>query len=160
MKIVKLDETFYKDHTHLIQAIDNHNRVWATGKSRGHAVVVISINNLRFGVPLRSKIKHKAAYFTTQDKDKGLDFSKALLISKDSYISNAIFKIPSVEHNKLSGKEAHITNSFEKYVRKYMNAITKNDKNILNSIEYRHTTLQNYHIELGIDYPNYLFHQP
>ena len=158
MQLLKLDSTYYADHTHLIQALDNVGGVWEAGKTRGYGIVLISIKDLTFGIPLRSNIRHKAAYLTKKNPSvdnvppygKGLDYSKALLISNPAYISTEIFKIPPEEHKKLVSKQPYIAKSFEKYVEKYINAVNKPDLNILNSIEYRHTTLQNYHTELGI----------
>ena len=51
---------------------------------------------------------------------------------------------------KLIGKEEHIKNMFTNYVDKYIKAVQKEDKNILNSMEYRFTTLVNYHAELEL----------
>ena len=140
MQLIKLDPSFYADHTHLVQALDNHNGVWDAGKVRGYGIVVITINKLTFGIPLRTNITHSAAYLTvrninpnTKIKGKGLDFSKAL-----------------VEHKKLLSKQHHITQLFDKYLTRYIDAVRKKDIHILNSNEYRHTTLQNYHVELGI----------
>jgi protein AbiQ len=146
MQLIKIDPTFYVDHAHLVQALDNHGGAWQAGKTRG------------YGIPIRSNISHKAAYLTVRNLSsgnglpygKGLDFSKALFIPNSSYISAEVFKIPPKEHQKLVSKQLYIANIFEKYVEKYINAVSKADKNILNSNEYRHTTLQNYHTELGI----------
>lgn len=158
MQLKKLDPSFYNDHTHLIQALDNVNGAWQAGKTRGYGIVLISINNLVFGIPLRSNIPHKAAYLTVRNSPsvkgppfgKGLDFSKALLITKTSYISTEVFKIPAEEHKKLASKQPYIAQTFQKYVERYIAAVSKSDLHILNSIEYRYTTLQNYHIELGL----------
>lgn len=51
---------------------------------------------------------------------------------------------------KLVGKEKHVTDQFEKYVKKYIHAVTVKDQNILSDQEYVHTTLINYHADLGI----------
>lgn len=157
MQLIKLDPSFYADNTHLVQALDNRNGSWQSGKIRGYGIVVLTINGLKFGIPLRTNIAHHAAYFTVRNKQqnsfsigKGLDFSKALLIVKSSYISTETYKIPQNEHLKLISKQHHITQLFESYVIRYISAIRKSDQNILNSMEYRHTTLQNYHTELGI----------
>ncbi|MDC9615869.1 hypothetical protein PSI19_18740 [Xenorhabdus khoisanae] len=133
MKLRKLDQAFYDENSHLIQAIDNEDGKWIPGKTRGHGIIVININQLTFAIPLRTSIKHNAAYITQKSnqkgiKGKGLDYSKALLI---------------------------ITKKFEKYVEKYIKAVKKKDKHVLNSLEYRFTTLQNYHNQLGI-YPSSL----
>jgi len=154
MHLKKLTPSFYSNNTHLIQALDLKNGVWIRGKERGYGIVVIEINNLMFGIPLRSNIKHKAAYLTKRrnhgETNKGLDFSKAVLLEYRFYVSDFDFKIPPNEHSKLIGKEVFITNRFKKYVDKYISAVKNSDSNILNSKEYRYTTLQNYHNNLDI----------
>lgn len=155
MKLVKLDNSFYRDNAHLKEALDNHRGNWTSGKVRGYGIVVIKINNLTFAIPLRSNIRHKASYIVKRSTEqgglgKGLDYSKALLITNRSYIlTNEPFMIPPDEHKRLSNKGSHIRNSFEKYVYKYIAAVKKNDQNILCSNLYRYSTLQNYHRELG-----------
>ncbi len=106
MQLKKLDNSFYAAHTHLIDALDNYDGKWAVGKVRGYGVVVIEINSLKFAIPLRSNIKHKASYITSKDRrpgfnGQGLDFSKALLITDERYISKETFKISADEKKKL-----------------------------------------------------------
>ncbi|PHM28552.1 type III toxin-antitoxin system TenpIN family toxin [Xenorhabdus innexi] len=155
MKLRKLDQTFYDENIYLIQALDNESGKWIPGKTRGHGIVVININKLTFAIPLRTSIKHNAAYITQKSnqkgiKGKGLDYSKALLITHLRYISDEIFLIPPEQHKNIQGKEFFITRKFEKYVEKYIKAVKKGDKHILNSLEYRFTTLQNYHDQLKV----------
>ncbi|PZN81577.1 MAG: hypothetical protein DM484_08255 [Candidatus Methylumidiphilus alinenensis] len=159
MRLKKLTDAFYRENTHLIEALDLVKGSWIKGKTRGYGIVVITFNGLRFGVPLRSNINHDAAYLTVRTSrynpsNKGLDFSKALLIKTESYISADNFSIPNSEHDKLKGKEHFITSRFEKYVEKYVAAVSNGDKNVLGSREYVFTTLQNYHTELGIRSPS------
>jgi protein AbiQ len=155
MKLKKLDSSFYSDNTHLVEILDCLNGNWQTGKIRGYGVVVISINSLTFAIPLRSNIRHHAAYITVKSairgvKGKGLDFSKALLISKTSHVSNELFKISSSEFKSLKNKEVFITQKFEKYVDHYIKAVNASDQHILQNDEYRFSTLINYHTELGL----------
>jgi protein AbiQ len=154
MQLKKLDQSFYTNNTHLVEALDNFNGHWQSGKVRGYGVVLIDLSGLTFAIPLRSNIKHKAAYLTVKrfpngTKGKGLDFSKAVLISQSSYISSTPFKIPPNEYKKLQNKEIHITKKFEKYVDHYIKAIKLADQNILKSAEYRYSTLKNYHASLN-----------
>ena len=155
MHLKKLNAAFYSDNGHLKEALDNQNGNWERGKVRGYGVVVISIKSLTFAIPLRSNITHSASYITVRShsqgvKGKGLDYSKALLIADSSYISTAPFKIHTDEHKKLQDKEHYIVERFEKYVSKYIDAVSKADKHVLQSKEYRFTTLINYHRELGL----------
>jgi protein AbiQ len=67
-----------------------------------------------------------------------------------SYIlANNPFMIPADEYKRLSNRENHIRGSFEKYVNKYISAVRNHDVNVLCSSDYRFSTLQNYHVELG-----------
>lgn len=155
MKLRKLDNSFYIENSHLKEALDNHGGHWEEGKVRGYGIVIISINNLSFAIPLRSNIKHNSSYITAKDnkngaKGKGLDFTKALLITKQKYVSNLPFKIQPHEHQQLAGKEHYITQKFKKYISKYISAVQGADNNILRGINYRFSTLCNYHQELGL----------
>ena len=154
MQLEKLDLSFYDANTNLVEALDNVYGHGIEGKTRGYGVVIINFKNLTFAILLRSHINHNAAYLTVNNENKGirkgLDFSKALLIRDNHYISNERYKIPVEEHKKLQGKAHFIINKFEKYVEKYINAVSKSDKNILHSQEYRFTTLKNYHSEFDL----------
>lgn len=159
MDLKKLDTSFYIDNVRVEQALDFDMKsgTWTANKVRGHGVVQITINNLTFAIPVRSHIKHSASFILEVDRNNrsikgmGLDYSKALLITNAAHISNQAFLLKSKSAGKkLVGKEAHVTTQFTKYVYKYVTAVQKADRNILNSLEYRFTTLVNYHIELGL----------
>lgn len=159
MELKKLDISFYIDNPKLKQALDFDMRAetWAANKVRGHGVVQITINHLTFAIPVRSHIKHKASFILEVNrkdsgiKGMGLDYSKALLITKLAHISSQVFLLKNKSAGKkLINKEAHVTAQFTKYVEKYIAAIKKADPHILNSAEYRYTTLINYHSQLGL----------
>ncbi len=152
MKLKKLDNSFYIENSHLKNAMDNYEGNWDRCKTRGYGIVVIKVNNLTFAIPLRSNVNRKASYVTKRSKDKakGLDYSKALLIKKSSYVFDEPFFIPQDEKKKLQSKGTHIRTSFEKYVRDYIKAVQTSDTNILDSFKYLNTTLVNYHDELGL----------
>ena len=51
----------------------------------------MEINNIKFAIPLRTNIRHSYCYkFKTSDRETesstGIDFSKAVVISKDNYL--------------------------------------------------------------------------
>lgn len=160
MDLKKLDGSFYTDNPVLIQALDfdmETNAWFDRSKIRGHGIVQIEVNGLIFAIPVRSKIKHKESFILEVDrndrhsKGMGLDYSKALLIRDASHVSNENFVLRSKHAGKkLIGKEEHIKKQFTQYVEKYIDAFRKKDMSILNSMEYRHTTLVNYHGELGL----------
>jgi len=138
----------------LLEVLDLINGKWISNKCRGYDVVIINLyleKDLCFGIPLRSRITHGAAYITniTNEKNQGLDYSKALLL-QEAYISNDPFKIPNEEHKKILNHSEFIKGQFQKYVEKYIKAVNQSDNNVIKSEEYKNTTLKNYHKELGI----------
>lgn len=161
MELKKLDKSFYIDNPLLIQALDfdMKTKSWMAGdKVRGHGIVQIEVKGLKFAIPVRSNINHDESYILTVQrgvnryiKGMGLDYSKALLIRDDKHVSALPFVLKSKDAGKkLQGKEEHVKNMFSQYVDKYIAAVRKPDRNILNSMEYRFTTLVNYHTELGL----------
>lgn len=160
MQLKKLHISFYEENLHLTEVLDFDpvSGGWDIGKVRGHGIVKIEINDLIFAIPVRSNIKHKASFILEVNRrdrairGMGLDYSKAMLIRKQTYISDDNFVLRSKEAGKkLKDLEEHITKQFSAYVEKYVKAVRREDRNVLSSIEYRFTTLVNYHEELGIN---------
>lgn len=146
MLIQKLEDIFFDENAHLEEVLDKRLGQWDGEKKRGYGIVLIQLNNLRFGIPLRSHISHSACFKTVGTK--GLDFSKAVLLAKDEYVSDTPFMIPTAEFVKIKDRTHFIQNKFSKYVEKYVQSVKKQDINVLK--EYRFSTLRNYHVELGI----------
>lgn len=162
MELNKLDNSFYTDNTALTHALDfdQTTNTWSGNKVRGHGVVTIKLHGLTFAIPVRSRIKHHASFILEVNrgdkyvKGMGLDYSKALLIRDAKHVSAQNFVLNSKDAGKkLIGKEQHITNQFEQYVDKYVRSFKKGDQNVLGSSEYRYSTLQHYHSELGLELP-------
>lgn len=147
MLLQKLENAFFDENEHLVEVLDKDKNGWnITHKTRGYGILVVNINNLRFGIPLRSHIKHKACFITSDTK--GLDYSKAVLLLKDDYISQQSFVIPQAEFLKIKEHTYFIEKQFTKYIARYLKGVEKNDLNILRG--YQFSTLQNYHVELGL----------
>ncbi len=145
IKLRNLTEQFYTDNNDLEEALDGSEN----GKVRGYGIIVIDINELKFGIPLRSNMNHRFGFIFERSAkgNKGLDYTKALLIKKDEYISRS-YKIPSHNFVLLNDNKEKIQSDFSKFVERYVLACNKQDSNILNN--YRYSTLKNYHEELGI----------
>ena len=136
MQIAKIKQAFFTQNDSLIEALDK-------GAGRGYGIAVVTIGNgLKFGIPLRSNMKHRGGFQTVEKK--GLDYSKAILIDDDNHIGST-FNIPADEYKKIQDKEHFITRRFQKYVEKYIKSVKKADANVLE--EYRFSTLQNYHVQ-------------
>lgn len=148
MKISKLLPVFYQNNRHLSETLDGNGTQGE--KNRGYGIVVIEIKNgMRFGIPLRSHLRHKYGFKTIDGK--GLDYSKAVLIGNVAFIGQP-FKIPHDEYVKIKDREHFIASRFQKYVERYIVLANRGDTNALQQ-SYRYTTLVNYHAELGITSP-------
>ncbi len=142
-----LTDQFYADNKGLQEALDGSN----DGKVRGYGIVVIDLNGLVFGIPLRSHLNHKFGFVSERSEGvkKGLDYTKALLIKKEEYVSRA-YKIPTPEFTPhINDNKEKIQEDFNKFVNRYIEANVKKDENILRN--YRYSTLKNYHKELGLE---------
>lgn len=146
MEIKKLEDAFYSENSHLVEVMDKQGNAWTSDKTRGYGIVVVEIVGLRFGIPLRSNANHKQCY--NFSGNKALDYSKAVLLMKDEYISDVPFKIPDEEFLIIQKKSFFITKQFTKYVERYIEAVKQGDDNKLKT--YRFSTLQNYHAELKL----------
>lgn len=146
MDIRKLEDIFYTENTHLVEVMDKRGERWADDKTRGYGIVLVEIVGLRFGIPLRSGATHKQCYKFYEDN--ALDYSKAVLLDKDEYISNVAFLIPDDQYLIIKSKSHFIVEQFSKYVERYIKAHKRGDDNALR--RYSFSTLQNYHKELGI----------
>lgn len=159
MELKKLDSSFYQQNPVVLEALDFDARTnsWLGGdKIRGHGIIQIQLNGLTFAIPVRSHIRHNDCHIIERDTGRnnirgmGLDYSKAMLITEQSYISDEVFLLKNKKAAKeLLSKEAHITKQFSRYVDRYVEAVKKNDSNILRR-DFRFTTLINYHVELGL----------
>ncbi|WP_455916984.1 type III toxin-antitoxin system TenpIN family toxin [Pantoea agglomerans] len=161
MELKKLDYSFYTDNPVVLEALDfdTSKGEWMAGdKVRGHGIVQIELKGLVFAIPVRSNIQHDASLIlevsrgqNRRVKGMGLDYTKAVLIRKPGHVSSAPFLLKTKEAGrKLQGKEDHVTKQFTRYVEKYVKAVQNQDRHILNSADYRFTTLINYHAELGL----------
>lgn len=147
----QLTSDFYIECENLIETIDKDG-----DKGRGYGVLLVLVQNYKFAIPLRSRmhIGHKDGFTTKihkpegKDVRHGLDYSKAIIITDEKFISTSLFFLKEKsDYVKINKAENKIINDFEKYILKYIMAVKKNDKNVLR--RYRFSTLQNYHKELG-----------
>lgn len=149
----QLTQAFYDEHSHLLEVEDKRRDGTFVNKGRGYGVLLVKINGQKFAIPLRSKMNHKENFHTKIYTDngrkyrKGLDYSKAVIITDERFVALRSFKIDQQEFLKIAKAENHIIQSFEKYVDRYIQAFNTQDQNILK--KYSYSTLKNYHTELG-----------
>lgn len=148
MDIKKLADSFYDENSHLQEVLDKSlSDEWFPDKTRGYGIVVIEFKGLKFGIPLRSNMNHSSGFHTVGNK--GLDFSKAVLIKDNKYISNESFIIPKEEHTKIRDKSYFISSRFNKYVSRYCDLVNNESYSVIDRV-YNFSTLKNYHCDLDL----------
>lgn len=117
---------------------------------RPYMHIVASYKGHNFLIPFRSKINHRHGFIFNNKERKGLDFTKAIIMSDlDKYSYESEKPIPQKHHDTIVKKQDFIIRKFKKYVDEYCKYTIKTDENYLR-IKGRFSTLQNFHEELGI----------
>lgn len=158
IEFYKLSADFYNENAHLVEILDKEKSGAMKDKERGYGVLLVEVEGQNFAIPLRSTmhINHTDNFTTRiykhQGKDvrHGLDYSKAIIVTDPRFVDTSSIYIlkKKSDYVKISNDEQHIIKTFEKYVARYKKGIVKNDARII--AKYRYSTLQNYHVELGL----------
>lgn len=131
MKLIILSTLFYAKYQGCPEIMKKSDRPYYC--------VSVKIDSREFAIPLRHHINHPYAFITIGER--GIDYSKAVLIDDPSYISPDKPRIDSVEWRILQKNENRIFYEFRKYVGQYRRALLHKDnprsENIL-----RFSTLQ------------------
>ena len=113
MRFVFLSDEFYNDYAGCSEIMQK--------RDRPYACLAVKIQGHVFAIPFRHHIAHKYCFHTYSDY--GIDYTKAVLISKPSYIGTGKPQIDQREFNALKGKDAQIAREFEKYFKLYKKAL-------------------------------------
>ena len=114
MLFTHLSEKFYNDYP------SNKYPEMMLKENRPYTQVITEVNGLKFAVPLRSDVTHKTDVLWTDKQAKhGLDFTKAVLILDDEYISGKRAYVRDREHQHLLGKERRVKEKMEKCISNY-----------------------------------------
>lgn len=146
MRYELLSNSFYQKHIGDKEILQK--------QGRPYYIIVLKINGLDIGIPLRSYIRHKYAYFTTPklpntNSRSGLDFTKAVVLDTQTDIDGKKVKINQNEYKVLLGREHRIEQGFLKFLSKYKNAL-KNPALPENKFIVQNSALQYFHQELNI----------
>ena len=123
--------------------------------NRPYCIVVIKINNIDIGIPFRSNIKHKYAYYTERRQDNklsraGLDYTKAVVINLNEDVDTTRkAQIRKEDYKVLLGKEYIVQKGFEKFLAKYKEAVLYPNRDE-NKFILANSALQYFHSELGL----------
>lgn len=134
-----LTSDFYNDYSTCKEILQK--------KGRPYVICIVQIENISFAIPIRSKITHKYGIKTIGNR--GIDFTKAVIITKKSYVSTKKALINKKEYLILSNKKYLIEKKLKNYINDYKKALrdTKDRKNLL---LVKHSSLQYFHTELKI----------
>ena len=149
LKIASLTQHFDLENPRLKEALHD--------KGRGYGVVTIQLNQLTFGLPLRSNLNHNygvvldTIIHNRRTYKRGLDYTKAVLLRNPSLEIGSVFFVTKSQKTALIRREKMIINQFSRYVSGYVSAANRNVEATLNGPAYRYSTLVNYHSELGIN---------
>ena len=91
--------------------------IMSKGETRPYIILIIEVENNTFAIPIRTNLhKTKDCYESNPQTNSGLDYTKAVVISRDDYIDSSRF--PEIEHkefNYIKFKEREIKIAFAKF---------------------------------------------
>ena len=135
-----LTSEFYEDYAHCPEIEKK--------ETRPYIQIIMDCDGIEFAIPLRSNIKHMHVLWTDKENKCGLDFSKAVVITKPEYINHSTsVYIRENEFNQLRGKEFLAKEKLKKYIRDYKKAKSKLDIK-RNELLCKLSTLQYFEEEL------------
>ena len=140
MEFYLLKKKFYEKYSNCKEILKKENRPYT--------ICIIEINKLTFAIPIRHNINHK--YSIKTFNNKGLDFTKAVIIIDKAFISEKNVYIEQEEYEELSTKKSLIKPKLKKFIKTYKKAI-KNPDDLKNKILCEFSSLQYFHKELGIE---------
>lgn len=143
IKVFLLNPIFYKDYSK-----EKYPEI-CRKPSRPYIIIQVTINDLDFGIPLRSNINHPHAFITDEINNCGLDYSKTVVIKDSKYISNIIPNIRQNEWNIIKVNEDYIKKGLINYINLYKKALQK-DHIKRNQLLIKYSTLKYFHDALNI----------
>lgn len=112
MRIIKLSKAFYEHYTGCPEFMEKVDRPYL--------FLTVKIGGMQFAIPFRHRINHPYCYPTIPPA--GLDYTKAVVLLEEAYVSDETASISSVEWNTICRKENIIVHGFQMYLRKYRHA--------------------------------------
>lgn len=115
MIYIFLSDEFYRDYGKLPEI--------AQKSSRPYVQVAVRIDGVMYAVPMRSHIRHSHAHITDPENNCGLDFTKTVVVTKDTYILHGVKpQIRQKEFDALRGQEYRVKEELRRYIRQYKKA--------------------------------------
>jgi len=93
MEFITLSDAFFERYSGCKEILQK--------RSRPYICVRVEIGDMEFAIPLRHHIHHKYAFFTVEDR--GLDYTKAIPLIEEAFISSFTGTIDQEEYILFSG---------------------------------------------------------
>ncbi len=135
MKLHYLTDAFYDKYMDCKEILQK--------KDRPYVCITIEVDGRKYAIPVRHHISHKYAFYTIGDS--GLDYTKAVLIEDESFLSGDSPIIDTIEWRKIQMNEGAIYVGFSSYLRKYKHAL-KNRDSVRNDNILKYSALQYFNI--------------
>ena len=138
-----LSDSFYNEHPHaLYPEIESKC-------NRPHVMYLVKMGDgMWFAIPLRSNIRHRFCFKTTENG--GLDYSKAIPLLDESFVDTKRRAfVRQSEWPVLQSNKLRIKRGMESFVRRYKKA-KKNPSRPGNHNLLRYSTLRYFEKELGL----------
>ena len=139
MRLIRLSDAFYDRYECCDEILKK--------RSRPYACLLVKIDNVTFAIPFRHHIAHDHSFITYDDC--GLDYTKAVVLSDPSFVSDSVPQIEQREFNALKGKGRLIANGMRKYLALYKKALRYPDNYHYTKIR-QFSSLQYFHEDLGL----------
>lgn len=114
MKLIILTKEFYAKYGHMKEILKKHDRPYVC--------VEIEVDGLTFAIPFRHNINHGFSFHTIGKA--GLDFTKAIIVTDNTYISSDKPTIESAEFTIIKKEEQKIKYRFRQFLRQYKKALS------------------------------------
>ena len=119
-------------------------------QNRPYIQVYVEIDGVQYAILLRSDIYHPHVFWTDKENHCGVDFSKAVVVTDESYIDFSTEPhLRQNEFNALRGKDFKIKSKMENYIADYKKAM-KDLSNPINQTLVKYSTLQYFEKEIGL----------
>lgn len=124
-------------------------------KTRAYAIYEIKIDNIKYGIPVKTNIKHSSSFiFKDSGRKKtgekpGLDFKSSIIIVDDSFLDDD-GHIDEKEYKYLVKNENEIIKKYIKYIREYKKFLLNPIAKCWESWKFSHTSLEYFWDEMGI----------
>lgn len=135
LKLIFLSATFYN--------IYGKCREIEQKTDRPYVMLQVKIDDVQWGVPLRSHIKHDYAIWTDKKNKCGIDLTKAVVLEKAEYIDSA--RKPHIRESEFKEikriNESWIAEKMRRYISDYK-AAKKHPEIARNRMILQYSTLQ------------------